>query len=328
VLQAGFEEVFNHLDPYSRYITADEAWQARQRRVGQSGLGLRVAAGARDRLVIATLQPEGEAARAGLREGDELHSIDGVPVSARRIILAAEMLEGPPGSEVALELRRGSQRLRVVLRRASQALQPLLTEVQDGILWMRLPIFSANTTEELSEALANAFAAPAPPRGLVLDLRGNRGGVLSQAMSVADAFLSDGLVAQSVGRHPDARRVWDAAGTDLAQGRPLVVLVDGRTASAAEIVAAALGDRGRAVVVGSATLGKGLIQVVIPLSNGAEVLISWSRVLAPAGWPVQGLGVLPALCTSLGQEALRGALQALGAGMAPMGAVLQRQRRA
>lgn len=328
VMQAGFEEVFNHLDPYSRYITADEAWQARQRRVGQSGLGLRVAAGAQDRLVIATLQPEGEAARAGLREGDELRSIDGVPVSARRIIMAAEMLEGPPGSEVALELRRGSQRLRVVLRRASQALQPLLTELQDGILWMRLPVFSASSTEELSEALANAFSSPTPPRGLVLDLRGNRGGVLSQAMSVADAFLSDGLVAQSIGRHPDARRVWDAAGTDLAQGRPLVVLVDGRTASAAEIVAAALGDRGRAVVVGSATLGKGLIQVVIPLSNGAEVLISWSRVLAPAGWPVQGLGVLPALCTSLGLEAARSGLQALGAGMAPMGAVLQRQRRA
>ncbi|MCQ4158729.1 S41 family peptidase [Roseomonas sp. GC11] len=328
LLQAGFDEVFNHLDPYSRYITAEEAWQARQRRVGQSGLGLRVAAGPREALVIATLTPEGEAARAGLREGDELRSIDGVPVSASRILLAAELLEGPPGSAVELELRRGGQRLSVVLRRATQALQPLQAELQDGILWMRLGVFSTNSTEQLAEALASAFASPTPPRGLVLDLRGNRGGVLTQAMSVADTFLTDGLVAQSLGRHPDARRVWEAGGSDLARGLPLVILVDGRTASAAEIVAAALGDRGRAVVVGSATLGKGLIQIVIPLPNGAEVLISWSRVLAPAGWPVQGLGVLPALCTSLGQDAARSGLQALASGTAPMGAVLARLRQA
>ncbi|ONG58759.1 hypothetical protein BKE38_02160 [Pseudoroseomonas deserti] len=326
LLQAGFDEVFNHLDPYSRYITAEEAWQARQRRVGQSGLGLRVAAGPRDTLVIATLVPDGEAARAGLREGDVLRSIDGVAISARRIIMAAEMLEGPPGSEVALELRRGGQRLSVVLRRASQLLQPLQTETQDGILWMRIAAFSATTTEQVSAALNAAFSQGTPPRGIVLDLRGNRGGILTQAMTVADAFLSAGPVAQSLGRHPEAQRVWNAAGSDLAQGAPVVVMVDGRTASAAEIVAAALGDRGRAVVVGSATLGKGLIQIVIPLSNGAEVLISWSRVLAPQGWPVQGLGVLPAVCTSLGAEALRNGLQMLGQGQPPMGPVLARAR--
>lgn len=326
LLQAGFDEVFNHLDPYSRYITAEEAWQARQRRVGQSGLGLRVAAGPRDSVVIATLVPDGEAARAGLREGDTLRSIDGVGISARRIILAAEMLEGPPGSEVALELRRGNQRLAVVLRRASQLLQPLQSELQEGILWMRLAAFSSTSTEQVATALNAAFSTGTPPRGVVLDLRGNRGGILTQAMGVADAFLPDGPVAQSVGRHPEAQRVWNAAGSDLAQGMPVVVLVDGRTASASEIVAAALADRGRAVVVGSATLGKGLIQIVIPLSNGAEVLISWSRVLAPRGWPVQGLGVLPAVCTSLGLDALRSGLQQLGQGQSPMAPVLARAR--
>jgi carboxyl-terminal processing protease len=108
----------------------------------------------------------------------------------------------------------------------------------------------------------------------------------------------------------------------------MVVLVDGRTASSAEIVAAALSDRGRAVVVGSSTLGKGLIQIVIPLTNGAEVLISWSRVLAPGGWPVQGLGVQPAICTSLGLEALRGEMAQLNNGQAPRAAVLARLRAA
>jgi carboxyl-terminal processing protease len=159
---------------------------------------------------------------------------------------------------------------------------------------------------------------------VVLDLRGNRGGLLSQAVSVASAFLSQGVVARTGGRHPDSNRIYLSPGPDLAQGVPLVVLVDGRTASAAEIVAAALSDRQRGVVVGSATMGKGLIQVVVPLPNGGELLVTWSRVLAPLGWPLQGLGVLPALCTSLGIDATAQELSALGLGEAPMGPALAR----
>nr|WP_235913725.1 S41 family peptidase [Pseudoroseomonas coralli] len=328
MLQAGFDEVFNHLDPYSRYITADEAWQARQRRIGQSGLGLRIAAGGRNSVVVVALVPESVASRAGLREGDVLLSIDGIPVTARRLVEAAELLEGPADTDVQLEVQRGRQRFSVVLRRLSQALPGLRAEMQDNILWLRLSLFSATTTSQLADALNASTALGSPSRGVVLDLRGNRGGLLMQAMGVADAFLTRGVVAQSAGRHPDAQRIWRAEGSDLAQGRPVVVLVDGRTASAAEIAAAALSDQGRAVVVGSATLGKGLIQIVIPLPNGAEVLISWSRVLAPRGWPVQGLGVIPEVCTSLGLEATRAELQRLGEGIAPMGPVLARLRQA
>ncbi|MDJ0389677.1 S41 family peptidase [Roseomonas sp. E05] len=328
MLQAGFDEVFNHLDPYSRYITAEEAWQARQRRVGQTGLGLRIAAGARNSVVVVALAAESAASHAGLREGDVLLAIDGIPVSARRLVEAAELLEGLPDTDVRLEVRRGRQRFSVTLRRLSQALPSLRAEMQDNILWVRLSLFSAATTRQLADALNASLALSTPSRGVVLDLRGNRGGLLMQAMSVADAFLTGGVVAQSAGRHPDAQRIWRAEGSDLAQGRPVVILVDGRTASAAEIAAAALSDQRRAVVVGSATLGKGLIQIVIPLPNGAEVLISWSRVLAPRGWPVQGLGVIPEVCTSLGLDATRGELQQLGQGVAPMGAVLARARQA
>ena len=326
LLQAGFDELFNHLDPYSRYITAGEAWQARERRVGQNGLGLRLAGGARDAVVIGSLAPDGIAARAGLREGDVLLSIDGQGVTARRIYEAAELLEGPAGTEVQLGLRRGGQRLTIALRRAAQPASPLRAETADGILTLKLTAFTSNAAELVAQALDNAFSSPNPPRGLIIDLRGNRGGVLMQAVSVADAFLTGGPVAQSSGRHPESRRVWNAGGRDMAEGRPVVVLVDGRTASAAEIVAAALSDRGRAVVVGSATLGKGLIQVVVPLPNGAEVLISWSRVLAPLDWPVQGLGVIPSLCTSLGAEEARRQVVALEAGQAPMAPVLARLR--
>jgi carboxyl-terminal processing protease len=328
MLQAGFDELFNHLDPYSRYVTADEALQARERRVGQSSLGLRLAGGRRGTVIVAALAPDGPAAEAGVREGDQLLSIDGYAVSARRIIDAAELLEGLPGTEVTLVLRRGNQRHTVTLLRSAAPAGTVRAERLDNILWLRLTAFSVHTTEALSGLLNEAFAEPQPPRGVVLDLRGNRGGVLAQAMSVADAFLTGGPIASSLGRHPDSVRAWTAAGTDLSQSRPLVILVDGRTASSAEIVAAALSDRGRAVVVGSSTLGKGLIQIVIPLSNGAEVLISWSRVLAPQGWPVQGLGVQPAICTSLGLEAVRTELAQLGNGQAPRAAVLARLRAA
>ncbi|MBC9176509.1 S41 family peptidase [Pseudoroseomonas ludipueritiae] len=328
MLQAGFDELFNHLDPYSRYVTADEALQARERRVGQSSLGLRLAAGRRGTVVIASLVPNGPAAEAGLREGDQLVSIDGYPVSARYITDAAELLEGLAGTEVTLVLRRGNQRHTVTLLRSAAPARALRVERQEGILWLRLTAFSSHTTETLSAVLNEAFAEPQPPRGVVLDLRGNRGGVLSQAMSVADAFLTGGPIASSLGRHPDSVRAWTAAGTDLSHSRPLVILVDGRTASSAEIVAAALSDRGRAAVVGSSTLGKGLIQIVIPLSNGAEVLISWSRVLAPQGWPVQGLGVQPTICTSLGLESVRMEMAQLSNGHAPRAAVLARLRAA
>ena len=323
MLQSGFEELFNHLDPYSRYVTAPEALQVRDRRVGQSSLGLRLVAGRRG-VVVAGLVADGPAARAGLRAGDELLSIDGEAVSPRRINEAAELLEGPAGSAVALIVRRGSQRLAVNLRRSDEPRQTVRAEQRDGILWLRLSGFAANTTDALTRTVQDAFAQPQPPRGTVLDLRGNRGGVLHQAMTVADAFLAGGRIASSLGRHPDSVRAWDAGGNDLTQGRPLVVLVDGRTASSAEIVAAALSDRGRGVVVGSSTLGKGLIQIVIPLSNGAEVLISWSRVLAPLGWPVQGLGVQPAICTSLGQDEAQNELAQLAAGRPPRAAVLAR----
>ena len=162
----------------------------------------------------------------------------------------------------------------------------------------------------------------------MLDLRGNRGGLLAQAVAVADAFLIEGEVARTVGRHPDARRIYLAGGRDLAQGRPVVVLVDGRSASAAEIVAMALAERRRAVVVGSTTMGKGLIQIIALLPNGAEILISWSQVVAPSGWPIQGLGVLPSLCTSLGPDALSTGLARLQIGEAPMAAALTRHQAA
>ncbi|MDP3419255.1 S41 family peptidase, partial [Falsiroseomonas sp.] len=253
MLASGFEELFNHLDPYSRYMTAEEARAARERRVGQSGLGLRVAV-ERGALVIDALTRDGPAALAGIRTGDRLLAVDGRALGPRDPGLAARLLEGPEGSEVTLTVLRAGRRRNFTLLREMVVPETVLVERGNDILFVRLTGFSAVTDRRLTQVLRDSFAEGVP-RGVVLDLRGNRGGLLSQAVAVADAFLTDGEVMRTEGRHPDANRRYLAGGQDLAAGLPVVVLVDGRTASSAEIVAAALAERGRAVVVGSATMG-------------------------------------------------------------------------
>ncbi|MGX9965931.1 S41 family peptidase [Roseomonas sp. F4] len=326
LLASGFDELFNHLDPYSRYVPAEDARMARQRRVGQSGLGLRVAA-QRSGLVIDEVTRDGPAMAAGIRAGDRLLAVDGRRLGPRDPGIAATLLEGPEGSEVTLTLSRGNRRRTVTLVRERVVPETVIAEMGRDILFVRLTGFSAVTDRRLTQVLRDGFASNAP-RGVVLDLRGNRGGLLSQAIAVADAFLTEGDVMRTEGRHPEANRRYTAGGQDLAEGRPVVVLVDGRTASSAEIVASALAERGRAVVVGSATMGKGLIQLLAPLPNGAEILVTWSRILAISGWPIQGIGVLPALCTSLGPEVVAQGLAQLARGEAPMGRILARQRAA
>ncbi|SUE44314.1 S41 family peptidase [Roseomonas gilardii] len=329
LLQASFDEVFNHLDPYSRYVSPATADSDRDRRMGTAGLGLQVEGGPRGATVLAVM-PDSPAEAAGLQPGDVLLSLNGISMARQAPDRLAALLEGPLGSRARLRIQRGRGHRNIVLRREVVPPQTVRSARQGDALVLRITAFSSDTADQLGEALLMAFDHPASPapRSLVLDLRGNRGGFLREAIRVVDNILSAGIVARTDGRHPDARRVWHAAGMDLTQGRPIAILVDGRTASSAEIVTAALSDNGRAAVVGSATMGKGLIQILVPLPNEGELSLSWSRILAPDGWPLQSLGVLPALCTSLGADGTTRGLERLAQGDAPMGAVLRRQRQA
>jgi len=327
MLRNGFDELFNHLDPYSRYLGPEDAAAARSRRIGRSALGLTLGNGGRRGIPVTAVAPGSAAALAGLRVGDRLLAIDGETLLGGGAEAASVLLEGPEGSTLTLGLQRRGRGFEATLLRAATPPETLRAERRDGILWLRLEGFSNATDRRLTQLLTEAQRG-ALPRGIVLDLRGNRGGLLTQAVAVASAFLNDGLVAATEGRVAAAVRGYAAAGPDVTSGLPLVVLIDGRTASAAEIVAAALADRRRAVVIGSATQGKGLIQLVLPLADGGELLVSWSRVLAPDGWPIQDFGVLPSLCTSLGADALAADLAALRGGTAPMAPVLARLRAA
>lgn len=325
LLRVSFNAIFGHLDPFSRYVTPEEAQLARERRLGQGSVGLRLAA-QRGQVVVAAVTRDSPAAAAGIRVGDRLVTVDDEMVLANDLAGAELLLEGAPETEVTLVTQRAGRRRSIVLSRVAQRVETVTSATRDGVLHLRVSGFNALTSAQVTGFVETAFASANPPRGLVLDLRGNRGGILTQAVAVADIFLDDGEIVGTAGRHPEANRRYAATDSDLALGRPIVVMVDGRTASAAEILAAALADRGRAAVLGTGTQGKGLVQILLPLPNGGELQLSWSRIVMPSGWPLQGAGLMPALCTSGGDEAAATALAALRAGQQPMGAVLARLR--
>jgi carboxyl-terminal processing protease len=164
---------------------------------------------------------------------------------------------------------------------------------------IRVAGFNKRTAQDLERVVVGLpWNGASPIKGIVLDLRSNPGGLLDQAVAVADAFLRKGTIVSTHGRHPESIQRFSATGRDLANGMPIVVLVNGRSASAAEIVAAALQDRGRAVVVGSNSYGKGTVQNITRLPNDGELILTWSRFHAPSGYALDALGILPNICTS------------------------------
>lgn len=329
VIQSFFDELFNHLDPYSRYVGPQEAAKNREQRSGTSGAGL-VIAPVDGAIVVQEAIAGGPAARAGIKPGDRVIAVNGQPTFARSAATVAGWIEGAADSTLSLTWRgRDGRTHTATLIRALVPPETVFVQRAGPTLILRVSRFDASTAAHLGAAVNEALIASARrPTGIVLDLRDNRGGLLRQAVEAAAIFLDDGVVATTAGRDPAAARTFRSADSAHADGLPIVVLVDGRTASAAEILAAALADRGRAVVVGSSTMGKGLVQTIAPLPNGGELFVTWSRVLAPLGWPIQSLGVLPQVCTSLGREELDQQLALLESGADAMHSAVTEHRAA
>ena len=334
VIQSFFDELFNHLDPYSRYVAPAPADTERAARIGgTAGAGLTLSRLGRT-IVVSAVNANGPAWSAGITVGMRLLSIDGRTVRGQEPDALAAALLGEPGSIVTLVLAppTGRGQASYPLARAAVPPETVFAFSNDGIVVIRVTGFSADTAQEMSQFLDQAMQAggggTSRLHGLIFDLRGNRGGLLQQAVTSVALVLDHGVAVTAEGRDRQANHVWAVQGGDLTNGVPIVVLVDGRTASAAEIMAAALADHRRAVVVGSATLGKGLVQTIAQLPDGGELFVTWSRVLAPLGWPLQGLGVIPQLCTSLGQARLDAQLQDLSAGTFDNRAVVVESRAA
>ena len=300
MIQSFFDEMFTHLDPYSRYVPPEPAEAERDKLSIDAGAGLGLIRRGHA-VVISDLVPGGPAEAAGLRVGDRILAVDGQRIRAASPDDVQGLLSGPEGSDMPVTVRGLDGRNRSVSLTLAAIPPETVDSTRDGtLLVIRVASFTSNTAERVSQAIEAGLSAKPSPAGIVVDLRGNRGGLLRQAVTAVALFADHGVIASTAGRDPEATHDWRIEGGDLTHGLPVILLVDGRTASAAEIMAAALADLGRGVVVGSATLGKGLVQTLARLPDGGELFVTWSRVLAPLGWPLQALGVIPQVCTSRG----------------------------
>ncbi|MBV9862068.1 MAG: PDZ domain-containing protein [Alphaproteobacteria bacterium] len=298
--QAVFDGITGALDRFSRYSPPETARDQRAARDGFGGIGVSLDAADRD-FRVSAITPHGPADRAGVRPGDVLVAVDGLPTAGRPQGEVVKQLRGPLFSRIDLTLARdgspGKRRLRM---ERELIILPTVSLSRDGdIAVIRIASFNQSTTQRLVDSLAEAQRqAGGRLRGIVLDLRNNPGGLLDQAVSLADEFIANGPIIATVGRHPASRQYFAASGDGIAPQIPIVVLVNGGSASAAEIVAAALQDAGRAVVVGSSSYGKGTVQTVVRLPNDGDLTLTWARLVAPSGYILNGHGVVPTLCTS------------------------------
>jgi carboxyl-terminal processing protease len=241
-----------------------------------------------------------------MKADDVIVAIDGEPIAGLETRDIVRRLRGPIGAAVAVTVARAGAiaPLSLTLTRALIIPPSISYRREGGIAVVKLMQFNQRTTEALHEALRRAEQEiGADLAGVVLDMRGNLGGLLDQAISVADTFLPEGQIVSTRGRHRSSGQTSYAGRGDLGERLPLVVLVNGASASASEIVAAALQDNGRAVIVGTATFGKGSVQTVIPMPNEGELILTWARFHAPSGYPIADLGVMPTVCTSGSQSA-------------------------
>jgi carboxyl-terminal processing protease len=284
------------LDPHSAYLDSEEFEEIRLSTMGSyPGVGIEVVP---DNGVVRILRPiEGSPAEhAGLRPGDEIVRIDGVDIGGD-LAGAITRMRGASGSTVRLTLRRNGTPglLEYSLRRAQVEVRSVLARtLEPGYGYLRITGFTETTPEDVYKAVLQLKRDnPAGIKGLILDLRDNPGGVLESGVAVADDFLEQGVIVTADGRTPEARFQMDATPGDLIDGAPLVVLVNGGSASASEIVAGALKDHSRALLVGRRTYGKGSVQTVMPLAHGGAVKLTTSRYFTPSGASIQGKGILP-----------------------------------
>jgi carboxyl-terminal processing protease len=287
------------LDPFSRYAPPAQATLHRDSRDGYGGIGVTLDRDGPD-VRIAMVMPNSPAASAGLEDGDRITAIDGVATSSLSPEGVGERMRGPVGSVVSLTLAREGRADPVILRlRRSHIVQQSVSLTHDGaIAVLRISSFNARTADELAAELRRAHREMGPAlKGLVLDLRDNPGGLVDQSVRVASMFLDRGRVVATRGRVPASNQIFDVTRDGPAEHLPLVVLVNGGSASASEIVASALQDDHRAVIVGTSSYGKGTVQDVIHLPNQGELTVTWAKLIPPGGYLLHHHGVVPVVCT-------------------------------
>ena len=232
---------------------------------------------------------------AGIEAGDLITHLDGEAVQGLTLSEAVDRMRGPIDSEIELTILRGDQDpFEVTIVRDTITVQSVRSRIEGDIGYLRITAFNEQTTpglekaiEEIREELGDTL------HGLVIDLRNNPGGLLDEAISVSDAFLDRGEIVSTRGRHEDSAQRWNATSGDLAENLPMVVLINGGSASASEIVAGALQDHRRAIVLGTKSFGKGSVQTIVPLGGQGAMRLTTARYYTPSGRSIQAKGIEP-----------------------------------
>ncbi len=284
------------LDPHSSYMNAKSFRDMQVQTRGEfGGLGLEVTS---ENGIIKVVSPidETPAARAGVKAGDLITMLDGQTVQGLTLNEAVDKMRGPAGSGIRLTIKREgiSTPIELSMNREVIRIQVVRSRLEGDIGYIRLTSFNEQTDPGLRKAVQDLKQkAGGTLRGLVLDLRNNPGGLLDQAVSVSDDLLEQGEIVSTRSRHPEESQRWNAKSGDVTNGLPVVVLINGGSASASEIVAGALQDHRRAVVLGTRSFGKGSVQTVMPLPGSGAMRLTTARYYTPSGRSIQGLGINP-----------------------------------
>ena len=298
LMRSAIRGLLTDLDPHSAYLDQDESQALTEQASGAyDGLGLEVLQQPdRTLLVIAPID-DTPAARAGIKPGDVIVKIDGKPIDADSVDSAVDSMRGEPGTPITLTVQRESSAdpIDFTLTRETIRVSSVRARSLDpGYAYVRISTFQADTGAEVQRKLkALQGKGDKTLKGLVLDLRSNPGGLLNAAVEVADAFLDEGVIVSTKGRLSYANAEYRARRGDLLLGAPIVILSDSGTASAAEVLAGALRDHKRALVMGSASFGKGSVQTVLPMDNGDSIKVTTARYYTPSGVSIQASGIAP-----------------------------------
>jgi carboxyl-terminal processing protease len=295
LLESAIRGMVSDLDAHSQYLDADEYRDIRISTTGSyTGVGVEVADidGA---IKVVTPITGSPAARSGIRSGDQIIAVDGIAVETDHLQHTIGRMRGRAGSRISITVLRDDEAIDHEMRREIIRVSSVHHEILGPAFgYVRVSQFSETTARELSRAIdAMQEAGGGMLAGLILDLRNNPGGVLDSAVDVSDLFLDSGVIVMADGRTNDARFTRSAHRGDVLDGAELVVLVNEGSASASEIVAGALQDHGRAIVVGTGTFGKGLVQTVMPLSQGRALKLTTSRYYTPSGDSIHETGIMP-----------------------------------
>ena len=297
LLENAINGMLTALDPHSGYMPAKGFQDMQEQTRGEfGGLGIEVTM---EGGVVKVVSPidDTPASRAGVQPGDYIIAIDGKPAIGLTINDAVDKMRGPINSSITITLRRvGVEPFDVKLTRAKIVVQSVRSRVEGDVGYIRIGGFTEQTQTGLDKAIKDLKAKIGPEKikGYVIDLRNNPGGLLDQAVSVSDTFLDHGEIVSTRSRHAEDTQRYNAKPGDATDGKPLVVLINDGSASASEIVAGALQDHGRAIMLGTRSFGKGSVQTIIPLARGESAMrLTTARYFTPSGRSIQAKGIEP-----------------------------------